>query len=48
MIVKSSGKKVVLLEVQNFPTTFKVKDEEGLIESYYTYEVEASNWPPEE
>ena len=48
MVVKSSGKKVVLLEVQNFPTTFKVKDEEGLIECYYTYEVEASNWPPEE
>ena len=48
MIVKSSGCKGVLLEVQNFPTTFKIKDEQGVIKNYYTYEVEILNWPPEE
>ena len=48
MIIKSSGEKGVLLEVQNFPTTFKVEDDQGVVKNYYTYEVEVLNWPPEE
>ena len=45
MIIKSSGLKGVLIDIQNFPTTFKVKDENNLINNYYTYEVEILNWP---
>ena len=48
MIIKSSKLKGVLLEVQNFPTSFKVEDENGTISNYYTYEVEIVNWPPKE
>ena len=48
MIVKSSGEKGVLLEIQNFPTTFKIEDSQGVVKNYYTYEVEILNWPPEE
>ena len=29
MIIKASGLKGILMEIQNFPTTFKVKDEQG-------------------
>ena len=48
MIVKSSGEKGVLLEIQNFPTTFKIEDSLGEVKNYYTYEVEILNWPPKE
>ena len=48
MIIKSSGLKGELLEIQNFPTTFKVKTENGDIDHYYTYEVEIIDWPPED
>ena len=48
VIIKSSGVKGVLVEIQNFPTTFKVKDENGHLENYYTYEVEVLNWPPQD
>ena len=48
MIIKASGSKGILMEVQNFPTTFKVKDEQGEVRNYYTYEVDILNWPPEE
>tara|TARA_Y100000994_G_C15393434_1_gene318439 strand:- start:63 stop:260 length:198 start_codon:yes stop_codon:yes gene_type:complete len=48
MIVKSSGEKGVLLEIQNFPTTFKIEDSQGVVKNYYTYEVEILNWPPKE
>ena len=47
MIIKSSKKKGTLLEIQNFPTTFKIEDEEGNVNNYYTYEVEIINWPPD-
>ena len=46
MIIKTTGCKCVLLEIQNFPTTFKVKDQDGNINNYYTYEVDIVNWPP--
>ena len=48
MIIKSSGAKGVLLEIQNFPTTFKIEDESGHVGNYYTYEVEIVDWPPED
>ena len=47
MIVKKNDKKVVLIQIHNFPTTFKTKDENGVEEKYYTYEVNILNWPPE-
>ena len=48
MKVKSSGKIVELIEIQNFPTTFKAQDKDGNIKNYFTYEVEIENWPPNE
>ncbi len=48
MIVKDSNEEVVLIEVQHFPTTFKTKNSDGKINSYYTYEVDIEGWPPEE
>ena len=47
MIVKETGEKVILLEIHNFPTTFKTKDEGGIEKNYYTYEVDIVGWPPE-
>ncbi len=47
MTVKDTGETVVLIEVQNFPTSFKTEDQKGKIHNYYTYEVEIENWPPE-
>jgi len=46
MFIKGSGKEVVLIEIQNFPTSFKVEDSSGKISSYFTHEVEIENWPP--
>ena len=46
MKIKSSGLKGELVEIQNFPTTFKVKDENGIINNFYTYEVDIIDWPP--
>ncbi|MAV92598.1 MAG: hypothetical protein CMG01_00285 [Candidatus Marinimicrobia bacterium] len=47
MVVKSNNKKVVLVQKFNFPTTFVTKDENGLEEKYYTYEVDIIDWPPQ-
>jgi len=47
MIVKKNNKKVVLVQIHNYPTTFKTKDENGVEEKYYTYEVNIVNWPPQ-
>ena len=47
MIVKETGEKVTLLEIHNFPTTFKTKNEGGIEKNYYTYEVDIIGWPPE-
>ena len=33
--------------IKNFPTTFKVEEEGGEVNNYYTYEVEIINWPNE-
>ena len=46
MKVKKTGEEVVLIEIQNFPTTFKTVNEAGDESSYYTYEVEIDEWPP--
>ena len=46
--IKSSGLKGELIEIQNFPTTFKVKDENGDIDNFYTYEVDIIDWPPKD
>ena len=48
MIVKETGKNVILLEIHNFPTTFKTKDEQGKEKNYYTYEVDIIDWPPKD
>tara|TARA_B100000959_G_C14606291_1_gene470219 strand:- start:54 stop:248 length:195 start_codon:yes stop_codon:yes gene_type:complete len=48
MIIKKNGKKVTLVEIHNFPTTFKTTDEEGIEKNYYTYEVDIIGWPPED
>ena len=47
MIIKSSGKKGILVDIQNFPTTFKVEQESGEVNNYYKYEVEIIDWPNE-
>ena len=46
MIVKESGEEVTLIEVINFPTTFKTKNKNGEEKNYYTYEVDIIDWPP--
>ena len=48
MIIKSSGLKGELVKIQNFPTTFNVKDENGGTNNYYTYEVKILDWPLDE
>ena len=48
MIIKETGEKVTLIEIINFPTTFKTKNEEGEEKNYYTYEVDIIGWPPSE
>ena len=48
MIVKKTGEKVTLLEIHNFPTIFRIKNEEGIEKNYYTYEVDIVGWPPKE
>ncbi len=45
MIVNETKKEVILVEVQNFPTTFIVEDESGHREKYYTHEVQIIDWP---
>ena len=46
MIVKETGEEVTLVEVINFPTTFKTKNKNGEEKNYYTYEVDIIGWPP--
>ena len=47
MIIKSTKEQVELIEVQNFPTTFIVKFNDGKKSKYFTYEVEILDWPKE-
>ena len=48
MIIKETGIEVTLLEVINFPTTFKTKHDNGEVKNYYTYEVDIIDWPPKD
>ena len=48
MIVKETREEVKLVKIQNFPTTFNVKDENGGTNNYYTYEVKILDWPLDE
>ena len=48
VVIKSSGKKGILMDIQHFPTSFKIKDEDDVINNYFTYEVELLGWPPKE
>ena len=48
MIVKKTNENVELVEIHNFPTTFKTKNEAGLEKEYYTYEVDILGWPPKD
>ena len=48
MKVKESDEEVTLIEIQNFPTSFKAEDKHGNISSYFTYQVDIQDWPPEE
>ena len=48
MKVLETGEEVTLIEIQNFPTSFKVEDVNGSINSYFTYQVEIKDWPPGE
>ena len=47
MIVKVTGEEVTLVQIINFPTTFKTKNSNGEEKNYYTYEVDIVDWPPE-
>tara|TARA_Y100001936_G_C15809752_1_gene525958 strand:+ start:525 stop:722 length:198 start_codon:yes stop_codon:yes gene_type:complete len=48
MIIKETGERVTLIEIINFPTTFKTKNKDGEEKNYYTYEVDIIDWPPSE
>ena len=47
MIIKKTNQEVVLVEIQNFPTTFITKSSEGEINNYLTHQVKILNWPNE-
>ena len=38
---------VILVEVQNFPTTFITENSDKIKKNYMTYEVDVIDWPPE-
>ena len=48
VVIISTGNKGVLIDIQHFPTSFKIKDENDIINNYYTYEVKLLGWPPKE
>ena len=48
MLVKETKEQVELIEIQHFPTSFKTKNDDGIVKNYFTYEVEIENWPPKE
>ena len=45
MIVKETKEEVELVKIQNFPTTFIVKFNDGKQDSFLTHQVEIINWP---
>jgi hypothetical protein len=47
MIIKETKEEVELLEIQNYPTNFIVKFNDGRRDSFLTHQVEILNWPDE-
>ena len=45
MIVKETKEEVALVGIQNFPTTFIVKFNDGKKDSFLTHQVEILDWP---
>ena len=45
MIVKETKEEVELMAIQNFPTTFIVKFNDGKQDSFLTHQVEILDWP---
>ena len=45
MIVKETKEEVELVGIQNFPTTFIVKFNDGKKDSFLTHQVEILDWP---
>jgi len=45
MVIKETKKEVELVEIQNFPTTFIVKFDDGGKDSFLTHQVEILDWP---
>ena len=39
--VKKTGEIITLIEIRNFPTRYKTTNDEGKVEYYQTFEVEA-------
>jgi len=48
MVVKNTGEEVVLIQIQNFPTTFITENSNKIKNNYMTYEVDIIDWPPKE
>ena len=48
MVIKKDGRKGKLKEIIAFPTTFKIKLENGETQYCLTHEVEIIGWPPDE
>ena len=45
MIVKETKEEVELMAIQNFPTTFIVKFDDGRKDGFLTHQVEILDWP---
>tara|TARA_B100000953_G_C17759765_1_gene338567 strand:+ start:361 stop:555 length:195 start_codon:yes stop_codon:yes gene_type:complete len=45
MIVKETKEEVELMAIQNFPTTFIVKFDDGRKDSFLTHQIEILDWP---
>ena len=45
MIVKETKEEVELMAIQNFPTTFIVKFDDGRKDSFLTHQFEILDWP---
>ena len=45
MIVKETKEEVALVGIQNFPTTFIVKFNDGKKDSFLTHQVKILDWP---
>ena len=45
MIIKETKEEVELVKIQNFPTTFIVKFNDGKNDRFLTHQVEILDWP---